>query len=256
MSAREPHRLLRDDPSVPADLRRAFAAYGEIAPAASTRDALFARIDRGVLEGVPDPGALNPPAKRKTLRLVVSLLGLSILGALGWRIGNAELDGPPATLGAPVDAHAPGLSLHSPSGGVSGAASASDTLQERPIVLPPVQPAPVEGVAPRARLRAAPAANAGFTKAAEPVDPAEELALLTRAKRVLPSDPQAALNLTREHTARFPRGVFREEREVLAIEALARGGQRGRAMSRANAFRQAYPRSTHLDRLAVVLREP
>jgi hypothetical protein len=87
-------------------------------------------------------------------------------------------------------------------------------------------------------------------------DPTEELALLMHAKRVLPSDPRAALDLTRQHAARFPRGVFREEREVIAIDALSRSGARERALLRATAFRQAFPRSTHLDRLAVILRVP
>jgi len=257
MSAREPDRLLREDPTLPADLRRAFAGYGAIAPEAATRDVLFARLDRRALDAVEDAVAV-PGAKagHHKLWLVLSLLGLSLAGPLLWRLASGEAAQAAPGLGRAVDTD-PGATTMS-SAPVGAAASAPeappDVLNERPIVLP--APRALPPPEKRAHARKNPTAPVASRQDPDPVDPAQELALLMRAKRVLPSDAPAALNLTREHAARFPRGVFREEREVIAIEALARGGQHEQALSRASAFRQAFPRSTHLDRLAVILREP
>jgi len=249
-------RLLREDPALPAELRAAFAAYSQIAPGRDARAALLERIERAepgeplALDAVVTPGE---KAGHRKLWLVLSLLGLSLAGTLVWQSTRGEAEQTALGLGEAVDTQ---QGVPSPSSPVVGAASAPeaplDVPGERPIVLPAARAAPTDK---RAHARRAPEASVAAREDADPVDPSQELALLTRAKRVLPGDALAALNLTREHAARFPRGVFREEREVIAIEALARGGQRERALSRASAFRQAFPRSTHLDRLAVILRE-
>jgi hypothetical protein len=257
MSVREPDRLLREDPALPADLRRAFAAYADITPTAGARDSLFAHIQRGALD-IADNAGMAPRAKpgHRTLWLVVSVLGFSFLAALVWHLEHGETQVAGLALGTAVEPHAPESSPSAPGGGASVPRAANDLLDERPIVLPAPRVEPVGPAVKRARARGAPSASVAPREEAEPVDPSGELALLARAKRVLPGDGEAALNLTREHAARFPRGLFREEREVIAIEALFRVGQRERALSRARAFRQAFPRSTHLDRLAVILREP
>jgi hypothetical protein len=52
-----------------------------------------------------------------------------------------------------------------------------------------------------------------------------------------------ALAATSEHQRRFPRGEFVEEREALAIQALARSGNLPAATARAERFRTRYPRS-------------
>ena len=60
-------------------------------------------------------------------------------------------------------------------------------------------------------------------------DPAAELALLMRARRVLLTTPLRTLELTEEHARDYPHGAFAEEREVLAIEAMVRADQREQA---------------------------
>lgn len=52
-----------------------------------------------------------------------------------------------------------------------------------------------------------------------------------------------ALAAADEHTRRFPRGRLAEEREALAIQALALSGERAGALARAARFRRAYPNS-------------
>jgi hypothetical protein len=85
--------------------------------------------------------------------------------------------------------------------------------------------------------------------AATPVPGPSEGALLLRARQQLASDPSSALALTDEAGRRFPDGALAPEREVLAIEALARLGRLPSARARLAAFRVAYPRSPHLARL-------
>jgi hypothetical protein len=131
---------------------------------------------------------------------------------------------------------------------------------------PPVQPAaegrasaePKKVDAPRPQPPAAAAATrkksvAPNTVLAEKSDPVEELKLLTRARRVLPSQPERSLALTEEHASAYPRGAFAEEREVLAIEAFDQLGRRGQAALRVRAFLRNYPASPQRARLEVWL---
>ncbi len=97
---------------------------------------------------------------------------------------------------------------------------------------------------------AAPALNAPT-----PVSPASpsEGALLLRARQQLVADPASALELTDEAGRRFPEGALAPEREVLAIEALARLGRLPGARARFAAFQARYPQSPHLARLQSLL---
>lgn len=75
-------------------------------------------------------------------------------------------------------------------------------------------------------------------------DLADENALVSRAQAALARGRTSeALAATTEHQRRFPRGEFVEEREALAIQALARSGNLPAATARAERFRTRYPRS-------------
>ncbi len=78
---------------------------------------------------------------------------------------------------------------------------------------------------------------------------AEEHRLLRAARVALSADPARALALTREHERRFPHGVLAQEREVIAIRALALAGDREAAQKKAEGFEEAYPKSPHRDRV-------
>ncbi len=84
-------------------------------------------------------------------------------------------------------------------------------------------------------------------RASEP--PSSEAAMLLRARRILVSDPGAVLEITAEHSSRYPTGDFVEERETLAIEALTRLGRESEARTRARRFEANHPSSPYLDRI-------
>lgn len=115
-------------------------------------------------------------------------------------------------------------------------APAAPVASQVPALLPASAPSSV--AAPSASS-AAPTAKVS-NKAAP-----SEAALLEQARTALASDPARALALTRQHQARFPSGVLKQEREVIAIEALRRSGQSKAASERAGSFEQAYPDSAH-----------
>jgi hypothetical protein len=104
---------------------------------------------------------------------------------------------------------------------------------------------------PIKRLASKPAFPGALLEAA--ADPAEEVALLQRARRALVAEPQAALALATQHWREHPAGMFTEEREAIAVEALWRTGDVGRAAARLRAMLLAYPRSTYRERLTTLL---
>ncbi len=68
-------------------------------------------------------------------------------------------------------------------------------------------------------------------------------------------DAARALVLVRVHSERCPTGVFVQERERIAIEALAVLGRYDAMRERARAFEQRYPSSPHLRRVRNVVGE-
>jgi hypothetical protein len=75
-----------------------------------------------------------------------------------------------------------------------------------------------------------------------------EVELLRGARAALASQPRTAYALTEEHRARYPRGVFAQERDALAIEALLRAGDNDKARELAQRFIRDYPASPHAHR--------
>jgi hypothetical protein len=120
------------------------------------------------------------------------------------------------------------------------------SVPESPITAAAPSPPPL---APRPSLQ-----DRDTARAPAPIDPAlGEGALLLHARQALASDPHGALELTQEHARRFPAGALVPEREVLAIEALARLGRASEARSRLAAFRERFPQSPHVARLEALL---
>ncbi len=81
----------------------------------------------------------------------------------------------------------------------------------------------------------------------------DEPQLIEKARRALATDPRRALSLTQEHQRRFPAGALGVERDVIALEALARSGQTAEARRRALLFQAKYPKSIHLPRVRALL---
>ena len=107
---------------------------------------------------------------------------------------------------------------------------------------------------PAGTLPAAPMPSMHSTPA---VHAPPEAQLLDRADQALrQGDAAGALALATEHAKAYPHGVLAQEREFIAIQALVALGRTGAASSRARAFRQAYPGSSHLTRLDALVGAP
>ena len=78
-----------------------------------------------------------------------------------------------------------------------------------------------------------------------------ESALLTEARAYLRNgDANAAQQTLNKLRSKFPKGVLRQEREVLTIELLSARGNKDAARRRAKAFIAAYPESPHSAQLS------
>lgn len=80
-----------------------------------------------------------------------------------------------------------------------------------------------------------------------------EVRQLERAQDALRSNPAQALALADEHARQFPQGMLAQEREVIAIEALAKMGRTSEARARAARFKTRFPGSSHTRRIDALL---
>jgi len=86
--------------------------------------------------------------------------------------------------------------------------------------------------------------------------PVQEIDLLRSARANLTARPREAYRLTELHRREFPEGVFVQERDALAIEALLRAGELKEARARAGKFVERYPSSPHAHRFRESLEIP
>jgi outer membrane protein assembly factor BamD (BamD/ComL family) len=104
-------------------------------------------------------------------------------------------------------------------------------------------------VVPSARgtAQGAPSASAPLVESREPEDLAKEQLLLDTARAALARGrANDALAAVASHAAQFPRGRLAEDREAIAVQALAAAGRTEEARLRAKGFRVRYPRSIYL----------
>ncbi len=114
-----------------------------------------------------------------------------------------------------------------------------------------VAPAPTAAVVADAAVAIAPATVA---PRATPCTSAEHEARVQAAQRALREGPlPRALALANADRSRCPRGALAEERERVAIEALARAGRPAAAAQRWEQFQRAFPDSLYARRLRAVL---
>ena len=117
-----------------------------------------------------------------------------------------------------------------------------------PVITPP---APVTPPPPRPRAAPPPAVIAPAAPAPLVNTADEELELLQAAMSA--ATPNEALTLVEQHVTRFPSSSLAQEREVLAVQALSKLGRSADARTRADAFKERWPTSTHLLRLEALL---
>jgi hypothetical protein len=248
---RDPPRLLDEDAPEHDDggLRAALRAVRDDLPSAEVQ----ARMARRALP-VPDPppggapsgggapGGAAPSGARWSTRALALGGGASLLAALllSLAVGRAPTAAVEATPRAP-----PILSAIAAPEASTAAPTASVVATGAPSAEPAV-PAPL----PSGRVPTAASLSASATAAPEGET---EIALLQRAQEALGASPARALALTGEHATRFPRGALAQEREMIAISALAGMGRSGEARARAAQFAARYPRSVHLRRLEAIV---
>jgi hypothetical protein len=153
----------------------------------------------------------------------------------------------PASEPAVEKSSAPPPSTESP-GRATPPRAVPEAVAAAPTDAPPAidaeSPSPA-AVAPRATTGQASAGTGELRRA-----PAQsEVELLKEARRVLSGDPERALMLTRRYGAEYPHGTYAQERDFIAISALARLGRTAEAKSRGAAFRARYARSAYLPQL-------
>lgn len=104
-------------------------------------------------------------------------------------------------------------------------------------------PAPIEAPRPSAKPVVAPSASAE-TKPSVKAEMAQYAEI-----RAASGDPARALALANEGHAKFPRGVFWQEREIIAIQSLQRLGRADEAKRRSDVFVKAHPESVYAETL-------
>lgn len=106
--------------------------------------------------------------------------------------------------------------------------------------------APAPGGPVRAPKAAPSAENSGSP-------PPSELELLQRAQVALGRNAARALSIAGEQARAYPSGEYVQEREVIAVEALARLGRSDEASDRARALVERFPRTPYRQRLAIAI---
>jgi hypothetical protein len=225
MSEMEPLRF-REDAALFSEAERAeLGGYARQAPARAVQQRMLAQLEQTIAR--TRGGVESAPAGRGTWVVWGSgALGCAtLLGTLSWLAApSAESPARPEPERRTPLAAAP-----------------------EPAAVPVLPAAPQADATPAAPVK--PAERAPRATSAAPPAPLEELKLLTRARRVLPARPEAALALAQEHARLYARGAFAEEREVLAIEALVKLGRASEAERRAHLFLRRFPASSQRPRL-------
>lgn len=248
--SRDPVRLL-DDPSMPDLLREdlAEAANQPLPPVdmAVGLASLQASIRAGSGSAASGAGATAKAAALAhgswwggaLIGLGVGLVGAAAIWLAPPLTGSSPPLAPPrieVTAALPIAAPAPPIPEP----------FAASAAQPSPVAPSPRAPPALAAPSPSASSPSTPEASAS----ASPADgPAEELALLVRIKQKASSDPAGALALVDQGHRRFPRGSFYQERESIAVLALAQLGRGAEARARAEHFLDAHPQSPYAERL-------
>ena len=225
-------------------------------PRAGLRFKLYAGVGIGVVALCAALGVRHQRAHSSQSAVGASVHAPSALGS-SVSVGSA-------TTAEPLRRSSPALpSLESDRPAPAGAAP-RETIPatSEPVVEPPTAP-PVEAAressrrtpasAPSSSRKWTPSGPTTYVAPTEPGTPTNELELVKQARNALNSDPARAYALTERCRAEFPRGAFGQEREYIAITAVARLGRDTQARALASSFKNRYPRSVYVVQLERLL---
>ncbi len=225
-------KRLADDPQAPAPLRAMIAAARSDAPGPAALDRVLANVER------TGPAPRGGGAGR--LLLVAGGAGVAVLIAFVLLRGGGSDDDE-------RDDRAPPPSP--PPAAAAATRSAPPVVSPLPDQAPPAAPQP----APRAQRRPPP--KAPPAPATTPAPHQSEVSMVERARAALAArDFAAALAAAAAHLASYPDGVLSEEREAIAVEALAGAGRREAARGRLDRFLRRFPASSYRRHLEEVAR--
>jgi hypothetical protein len=239
----DPERLLRDAGADPTE-RELLASVRNVEPPDGTKARAWQGIAGHIAAGVAigtaaattsvataKAGAasvVTPTLAFKTLAVLVAG-GVAAGGYVAWQSASAPAESSPTTLAPPPV-----------------------PPEQQPET---IEPKPDEATAPLPIVEQASPKRAPDTSRIDSLT--AESALLAEARaRLRAGDAGGAEELLAKMQSRFPRGVLRQEREVLAIEVLTARGQTEAAKDRARAFVRAHPKSPHSEKLRRVLDGP
>jgi len=243
-------------PELPAELSLALESSSEEDATPAELDALKASIaraqgserTRAVAVGRPR----RPPVFQRSMALTMTLAigaGAGVAVSGGVFLATRESPTPVPTTTATVDQPP-----------IAAVKKVVAPLREQAAVAAPSaapEPPPVvpERTPPRTTTADQASDSTSAADAGVPTTPADrdELALLARAQAALRTDAGTALRLATEHAQTFPGGALAQEREVIAIDALLRLGQKAEGTARAKAFHQRFPASAHGRRVDVLV---
>ncbi|AKU94686.1 hypothetical protein AKJ09_01350 [Labilithrix luteola] len=223
---------LRDDPSPEAAFLRDLVRAEEAdLPSDDKMNELVARLAPVISK--PAASASRAKFALSTAVVVVAIAGAWL--ATSSRSELAQEKGPAVPALAAVPSVTP----------VASHVSTPDVHIESPPALPSIDVSALPSAAASTRTPHVEATPSGCTG---------EVALLDQADAALRSgSADRALSLTRDHAARCPSGAFTQERERIAIEALANLGRIDEMRTRAQAFERNFPASPHLRRIERVV---
>lgn len=238
----DPKRLL--DETGDGELARLLRAGKSEMPDAAQLGALAAKV--GVVAGAGVAGASAGGGGAGAAAGATAKAGLAM--KIGGVLVVASAVGATA-----VVATAPREEKRSPVGLVASAPTVVAPSASHVVLLPTAtsEPVPTPSTAPPPSARP----SAPQPTSSADVSPEAEVRLLERAQDALRANPAQALSLADEHARRFPRGMLAQEREVIAVEALAKLGRTDEARARAARFKARFPGSSHTRRLDALLGE-
>ncbi|HTB73679.1 MAG TPA: hypothetical protein VK762_10565 [Polyangiaceae bacterium] len=246
---RDPRRIV-DDPSVHALERRLVESGLHAGPTDAGVEALWGALATRLPAGA-DPGASASQAPPRTSAVSGPFASLGVgklIAAVGLSAMTALAGDPsgPADAGARSEVPSTKVSVVPPVVPVAVPATPAEEAPPPTVAVQATDSTPRRlAVNPiRAPSRSAPAE--ARAKVPPPAAPDDEVRVVLAARSALrEGDCGAALRLLEDARTSGGARLLAEERDVLAVEALACSGRTDEARSRAVAFLAAHPRSMH-----------